>query len=334
MKESARNVAVGITVIVALLILAAMILIFAGLPVVLRSGYTISMLFPTTADAHEGDPVHLSGLKIGEVTKIDFAGGDSRKGVMFTARIYSDVRVPANAKAFIFSKGLAGGAYIQLQGEGPAPINPRTGKAMEYLPTDGSPVLAGQLKTSLLPEEVEKGFNSISRLADSLNALVAPQEASGGAVASTGPAGGPASQPGLQGTIARMNLALDNLNGMLDKKNQQQFTALLTNLSDASLQANKTLLEIQKTTAQVGADAGHISRGLLEDTARLSALLAELETTVSKVNTGEGSMAKLLNDPKFYNNLVDTSDQANKLLEELRVMAKDWKDNGVKLKMK
>ncbi|MCE5327111.1 MAG: MlaD family protein [Planctomycetaceae bacterium] len=334
MKESARNVAVGITVIVAMLILAGMILIFAGLPVMVRSGYTINMIFPSTADAHTGDPVHLSGLKIGEVTDIDFAGGDSRKGVMFTALIYSDVKIPGNAEAFIYSRGLAGGAYIQLKGEGSPRIDPRTGQPMDYLPTTATPVLTGHLKTSLLPEEVEKGFVSISRLAESLNALVSPQGPATGGAASTRPSTTAASQAGLQGTIARMNEALDNFNGMVSKKNQESFSGLLVNLSNASLQASKALVEIQQATAKISADSSHVSRGLLEDTSRLSALLAELEKTVHKVNEGDGSMAKLLNDPKFYNNLVDASDQANKLMEEMRLLAKDWKDNGVKMKLK
>lgn len=46
MKESTRNIAIGLTVIAALVLLGGMILIFAGLPGPLQTGYKIKLHFP------------------------------------------------------------------------------------------------------------------------------------------------------------------------------------------------------------------------------------------------------------------------------------------------
>ena len=62
MKQNWQNIAVGFVVLVALAGLAGLVLVFAGLPEIFQSGYTIKMLFPATADAHAGDPIHLAGI--------------------------------------------------------------------------------------------------------------------------------------------------------------------------------------------------------------------------------------------------------------------------------
>ena len=51
MSESKRNIAVGLTVLLALLLLCAMVLLFALTPDVLQTGYTIEVHTPSTAGA-------------------------------------------------------------------------------------------------------------------------------------------------------------------------------------------------------------------------------------------------------------------------------------------
>ena len=99
MKENTRNVIVGITMLSGLALLGVMILLFAGMPSLFKGGYTLRIRFPSTADVKVGDPVHLSGIRIGEITAIGFADGDARRGVCMTARIDSQQAQHANPDA-------------------------------------------------------------------------------------------------------------------------------------------------------------------------------------------------------------------------------------------
>jgi len=95
MTEHTRNLAVGLTVIVALGLLGALIVIFAGVPGALKGGYEIKMHFYGTGDAHEGDFVHLMGIRVGRITDIRFKNEqDPREGVLFTASIDGDAKIP------------------------------------------------------------------------------------------------------------------------------------------------------------------------------------------------------------------------------------------------
>lgn len=297
---------VGVTVIVAFGLLAAMILIFAGLPGILQGGYEIKMRFPATADAHEGDPVHLAGIVVGSITHIGFTDGDARKGVTFTARIDADKKIPGNANAYIFSKGIAGGAYVELKADGEERIDVRTGRPMKFLLA--GMIIDGTLKTSMLPDELQDGLKAISKLAEKLSDLLGPAQPASQA-ATQGARTRPATPQGLKGTIAKLNRTLDALNEVLSKENRANLAASLNNVND-------------------------LTRNLLTTAEKLSSALDSINRMVTKIESGEGSAGKLINDPKLYNNLLEATQQLSLSLKELRQLVKQWKEKGVDFKLK
>lgn len=298
---------VGVAVIVAFGLLAAMILIFAGLPGILQGGYEIKMTFPATADAHEGDPVHLAGIVVGSIIDIGFTDGDARKGVTFTARIDADKEIPGNVNAYIFSKGIAGGAYVELKPDGKERIDPRTGQPMQFLPA--GTIIDGTLKTSMLPDELQDGLKGISKLAEKLNQLLDPTPPAGQGPTTQGAGTRPATPQGLQGTVIKLNQTLDALNEVLSKENRANLAASLNNVND-------------------------LTRKLLTTAEKLSSALDSINRMVTKIESGEGSAGKFLNDPKLYNNLLEASQQLSQSLKELRQLVSQWKEKGVGIKLK
>ena len=303
---------VGLTVIVAFGLLAAMILIFAGLPGILQGGYEIKMRFPATADAHEGDPVHLAGIVVGSIIDIGFTDGDARKGVTFTARIDADKKIPGNANAYIFSKGIAGGAYVELKPDGKERIDPRTGRPTQFLPA--GTIIDGTLKTSMLPDELTDGLKAISKLAESLSDLLAPERPA--QTATQDARTRPATPQGLKGTVIKLNQTLDALNEVLSKENRANLAASLNNVND-------------------------LTRNLLTTAEKLSSALDSINRMVTKIESGEGSAGKLINDPKLYNNLLEASEQLSlslkefrQTLKEFRQLSKHWREKGILSKEK
>ena len=61
MDDRRRDIAVGLTVLVALLMFSAMVVIFTGVPSALQTGYSLEIAFPSTNGAKSGDPVRLAG---------------------------------------------------------------------------------------------------------------------------------------------------------------------------------------------------------------------------------------------------------------------------------
>jgi phospholipid/cholesterol/gamma-HCH transport system substrate-binding protein len=361
MKEHTRNVAVGLTVLVALTMFGGMILMFAGLPELLQTGRVLKLKFPSTGGARVGEWVYMSGIQIGKITSVKFAGNDPRQGVIFSCRIDSTIDIPANIEPKITSHIFGGGTYLELTPTGPARYDKATGKKLEYLPRDWPEPLEGRrIVPSLLPDELTEGFKSFSKLADSLNSLVAA------------PAAQPASRPGqtqpasmpatatLGQTLASFKQALDDLHEMLGQKdNQDNFKKTLAGLADAAgkasasmdalksfaettqKQADKTLAAASQAVEKVGTLAGNtdrrigeISGQIVKDAEQLSKVLDSINRIATKMDSGEGTIPKLLNDPKLYDNFLQASKQLSELAAELRVLVRQWEKEGIPLKVK
>jgi phospholipid/cholesterol/gamma-HCH transport system substrate-binding protein len=349
MNERTRNIAVGMTVMVALVMLGILILLFTGLPGFLKRGYSIQMRFDVTHDLDEGDSLYVSGIRSGVVTSIRFADeNDPGKGVTFAARIDRGIRLPGNTKAVIFTKGLMGKGYLALVQEGPLPTD-ANGKAIAYLPTDGSAILQGEHRgNDLFPPELSDALKGLSLLTKNLNELVAPTPAAGGAT--TGPSTGPTTEPaGLQGTVAKFNRTLDALYAVLgDQQNQANIKSSLANLADAAAktrdamdafkefaqQASVSVKDVSKVADNTGQQIDTLARKLMDDADSISRLMNTLQETVEKMGQGQGTTGKLINDPQLYNNLVDATRKMNDLLAEFHDLVKTWRESGLEMKLK
>ncbi len=346
MNERAKNVAVGITVLVALAMLSGMIVLFAGLPQMFQSGQELKIHFPATAGAHEGDPVHMAGMRVGRITDISFTGDDPTKGVTFTVRIKPEVQIPGNVAAYIFTRGFVGGAYLELRPEGPTRKDPQTGKVLEYLPDDWSKPIQGKLKGSgMFPDEMKNAFMELSKLAENLNAAIAP-----GKTPATTAATGPATRPtgGIKGAISLLVTTLNDIHKVLDEENRANIKTSFANLAKASagaveaMDAMKKFAAEAKTTMKKAGDTADTARKrlnelagkLIEDAEKMSTLMTTINKAAIKLEAGEGTAGKLLKDPALYNNLIAASKQMEKMLEDFRDLIKQWKEKGIKADIK
>jgi phospholipid/cholesterol/gamma-HCH transport system substrate-binding protein len=373
MKEHARNLAVGLTVLVALAMLGGMILLFAGLPEVFQSGQVLRMNFPATSDVREGDAVHLAGLRVGRVTDIAFRDGDPRKGVQFSARIDRDVKIPANVQPRIYTRGFVGGAYLVLVPGGPDRKDPVTGQKLEFLPEDWAEPLDGSHKgTGLFPDELLDAVKGLSKLAGNLNTLFAPPAPAPTQPGATRPAGTqPAPRAATIGeALAKLGRTLDALEAVLgDPQNQANLKTALANLVKVSAQAgeamaalkgfateaNKAVVDARNVVADARKTAtaattaatrfaklaDHaderivaLTAKLIEDAEKLSAVLASVNRMVTKIESGKGTAGKLLNDPKLYNSILEASEQFTQLTKQLRQLLEHWQKHGIPMKLK
>jgi len=350
MKESARNVAVGLTVIIALILLCGMIILFTGLPEQFQPGYTIKIHADATHDTRTGASVHLAGMRVGYVTDIEFTDRSApMEGVTLTARIDHDIDLPAETIAVFFTKGLTGQAYIQLKPEGPPVRDPRTGQPLAYFPRDGSIVMDSKHVPSGLPlpqelldalPEIQKGFKNLGDLAKTLNDLLAP---AAGAPTDGQPASQPdQAAPSLQSIATKLDSVLTGLNNVFgDPKSQQDLKESLANLAAASASAKDAMEQLKafavnagQTLQQADSHMNELTARLIQTADQISKLMATLNEAAMKMAQGDGTAGKLLNDPKLYEDLVEATRQLSELVKEFRLMIAEWKEKGVKIQLK
>ena len=77
------------------------------------SGYNITANFSTIGGLNIGDPVQISGVKVGSVSKVDLDPQTFLARV--TMSIMPSVKLPDDTAALISSTSLLGGRYMELQ---------------------------------------------------------------------------------------------------------------------------------------------------------------------------------------------------------------------------
>ncbi|MFW6032945.1 MAG: MlaD family protein, partial [Phycisphaeraceae bacterium] len=108
MEERTRNVAVGLTALVGLVGLMALLLLFGWVPGWLDGGYRITVKLPHAAGLSEESRVELNGIPVGRVESLGLMPQPDT-GVVAELSIRSGVAIPEDAEAVVRAPLLLGG---------------------------------------------------------------------------------------------------------------------------------------------------------------------------------------------------------------------------------
>jgi len=306
--QGKRNIIVGIFVIAGICAFFFMIFKFRDLPVFvggLRS-YQVSVQFPTAPGVQENTPVRFCGYQIGRVTQVkppkvmrDLNTNQFYHQTLVILSIdkkYSDI--PADVEAKLMTRGLAS-SYVELKLKH-FDVNQPTGPFLE----NGSRLQGSTGMTSeFFPEESQK---KLEELVDGLKTFIS------------------------------------NANDIFgDPNNKENFRTILANLSEATNQATKALEEFQKLSAagtatlkNADAQIQKVVAVAVNTSDELSEATRQLRLILEKVNNGQGTAARLLNDGRFYENLLENTEQMQALLEQLTSFIAEAREKGVPIKVK
>ncbi len=276
-----REVAVGTFVIVAIAVFIFATMWLSGRSLSPDDDY-VRVRFENAAGLKEGSFVRVSGVNVGRVERIDFEGF----GQVMTWLSLPDVVEPkADAAAEIVSVSLVGDYAVDFT----------PGTAGAPLPDDA--VIEGTRETNLADLGTSLGVR-----ADTV--LQGLQRFTDTAMARE-----------LQQTLAAM---------------QQTLNALTVQVPATSRQANQTMASLERLSDQLGATLGSpafqstlrnldsLSGHAALATAQLNSTLRGLDTLLTAVNTGKGTLGLLATDSALYRNLVGATGQLDSLIAELK----------------
>ena len=300
-----RNIIVGIFVVVAMCALAGLIYKFGDLPWVVTKhrSFQVFVQFPTAPGVQRDTPVRFCGYQIGRVTKVmapevrhDLDTGQLYHQTVVVLSIKKRyVDIPSNVDAKLMTRGL-GSSYIELM--------------VDPVRLPAPPLDPNRPETRFLVDDMWL-------------------QGSTGVISDFFPA---ESQKKLDELVGGFNTLIKNTNGIIgDPNNQENLKETLANLAEASQQATETIEEFR----QFAAAGTETFIAMVSTSEELSKAAAQLRLILEKINSGDGSAAMLINDGRFYENLLENTQQMQVLLEKWTTFMNDVNTKGrlpIKLK--
>ena len=261
------EVLVGLFTTVAIIILAltSIWLVRGGL----NRGYLLHSRFNWGAGIKQGAPVWLVGVTIGTVDKVDL---DPRGTLLITYRIRKEHTVPIGSVATIVPNGFFGDQAIAF-----TPLAPNE---VGYAPGDTIPVgvPAAGLQAILSRADTLTGALSVMML------TMRAQLVDSGGIAE------------MRRTAVTLNRTLGTFSQVAEVQSRELQATLVT------LRRSLSAIDSARVDSTVRALQSS-AEGMQLLTGELKTASARFNALIVKVDSGNGSLAKLLNDPALYDDI-------------------------------
>jgi len=237
-------------------------------------------------------PVTINGLVVGKVASISLQNTTGK--LIAELQIKSDFPISKSSIIDIYEPGLIGGKQIQIIPNYNDKIMAKSGDTLRGGIKKGLTDLVGE-KLTPLQQKVEKTVVSADSLLTSLNKVLDAQTKDNLK----------SSIANLNKTLAQFNQASVSVNTILDK-NKGKIDATLTNINKVSSDFSQISDSLSK--ANIG-----------QTVKNLSETLAKVDKIMEDVQSGKGTLGKMMKDEALYNHLNKTSKELELLLQDLRL---------------
>ena len=263
-----------------------------------RSVRVWQVLFPETSGLTGSDDVMVNGIKKGTVHGMRLSGD----GVLVDLALSSDVTLTRDSKVTIRNMGLMGEKVIGVELR-------TTGGAWTVKDT-----IPGAFEKGI-PEvmgDVAVTIESVTQLSARLASLVEATDKHGD----------------LTGTMKNMRLSSEELRATIHETRG----TLKTTLANMAAVSKTTKALTTDREAQLGKaidDFSSASEKLDRLAGRLDSLRAVLHEVANKVNHGDGTLGKMVNDKKLYESTSATMDSLRALITDIKKNPKKYVKIGL-----
>ncbi|PEN14213.1 mammalian cell entry protein [Longibacter salinarum] len=296
-----KEIKVGLSIVVAAIVFFVGLRFLQNVPI-FKSSYALQTEFQDAGGLVAGNPVQMKGVNIGTVESVKLDLSDQVVRVIF--RVEEDVKVPQGSFAEASGFSALSGVKLAIT-PGPAsnpPVEPGStlpgppqGGILEQL-SDAGPRLVSRADSTLTDASIAMQALSekVSNPTSNLNQLISALE-----------------QTGRNLERATDDEALGNT-----IENLEAVTADLRRLSGETQAAEDSLSEnnLGEIMARLNRSLNKLDRNL----ANLERSTTNLGEITDKINNGDGTAGRLINDPSLYNRLDSAAVQANELLRDLQ----------------
>jgi phospholipid/cholesterol/gamma-HCH transport system substrate-binding protein len=295
---------VGITVIVASVILAILVFLMSGTSGMFTSKITLVTYFDNAEGLRSGQPVDLQGVPVGNVTAVRVVTNRPLTPVQVTLRIirrYAPL-VHKDTTAVVRTAGVLGESFIDLDSKQAKKPPVDDG---DELPSFNAPGIEDVVRSS------QTTLQNMDVLVKRLDRIVAQVETGKGSL------GQIISDPTL---INKANGILNQIQGMLNDVNNGRGT-IGKLFSDDSLykKANAEIDKLDRIIDDLNAGKGTAGKFLKDEALYNNAnqTIAKANQLMADVNEGKGALGTLAKDEEFARKLRNTMNKLSSVADQI-----------------
>ena len=238
-----------------------------------------------------GAKVTINGLVIGNVSMIDFLPGSTK--ILVSMRIDKDLNFSPNSKAVFYEAGLIGGKAISIE---PVFDSKNIIKSNDTIASDVKPGLTELINRQIAPlqEKIESMLTSVDSLFSGVSNVLNYE-----------------TQNNLKNTLENLSQSVNNIN--------MSSEALMEVIDENRSSLNISFKNAANATKNIDKLTDSLSKIDFTNTFnKLSESLNNINTILSKVENGEGTLGKFINSEELYQNLSQSSKELEELLYDLK----------------
>lgn len=288
-----NEIKIGITVVAAVLIGVIGFRIMRNVPL-FNNGRELYARFAKVDGLVEGRKILFNGVEIGSISSVSLTPSDS---VVVGMAITNDMPIPVDSRALIRATDFLGSKAIVIE----------KGKSSRY--ADNGSYLVGVYDEGAISELQEKGLSlgdkvaevseNLSTVLKNVNATLTKQF-----------------QKDIQQSVATLDYLLKSANTIVAENRMEikkSVQSLQNSLASIDTLTNENRPEISKAL-----------KNLNEQLEQLETLTTSLEKTsdelgilIEKINRGEGTLGKLVNDPSLYTQMDSLALSLQRLIRNI-----------------
>lgn len=239
------------------------------------------------------NPVTINGFKIGNVQKINLSADGSNK-LEIKLIIDNEVEFSKSSKAELYETGLIGGKAIAII---PNYQDGSIAESGDYLQGTIKPGLTELVNQKLTPlqDKLESAIQNADKVVLNINELLSDD-----------------TKTSFQQSILNFKNISESLNETTNNVN-----SIILNNSDA---IENSLKNIESSSKNINEITKSVSDANVSDLiSKLNSTVSNFNLALNKINNGNGSVSKLLENDAIFNNLEKATSELEALINDIKV---------------
>jgi phospholipid/cholesterol/gamma-HCH transport system substrate-binding protein len=291
-----REIKTGIIVVGGILLFIMGFSFLKSTPI-FNNSKTFYAVYKHVGGLQPGTQVSINGFNVGNVNNITFK---NRSGdLLVTFSVDSNFEFSKNSTAELYDTGIIGGKGIQIN---PVFDGAPFAQSGDTLLSNIKPGLTDLLQQKLAPlqSKIEGAVSNADSLLINFNEVLDEE-----------------TKRSLRESIKGLNVTVQSF--------QSSAATLNTILADNKTKLDSSITNINTITTNFSVLSDSIAQVGLTNTIRnLEATISNLDKMLAKIEQGEGTLGKLVNNEELYNNLTEASKELDLLLQDFRLNPKRY----------